>query len=74
VGGRLSSVAHKAACTENHIRVYQVAESVKFGAMVALIRRERLDHVVVLGQAHLCRILKSYADYYYSNYLRGRGD
>ena len=29
-------------------------------------RRECLDHVIVLGEAHLRRILKSYADYYNS--------
>ena len=28
------------------------------------IRRECLDHIIVLGEAHLRRILKSYADYY----------
>jgi transposase InsO family protein len=31
-----------------------------------LIRRECLDYVAVLGEAHLRRILKSYADYYNS--------
>jgi len=28
------------------------------------IRRECVDHIVVLGEAHLRRILKTYADYY----------
>jgi hypothetical protein len=28
------------------------------------IRRECLDHVVVFGEAHLCRILKAYVSYY----------
>jgi hypothetical protein len=28
------------------------------------IRRECLDHVVVLGEAHLRRILRAYANYY----------
>jgi transposase InsO family protein len=32
--------------------------------LIGSIRRECLDHVVVLGEAHLRRILKSYADYY----------
>src|ERR1700726_474303 len=32
--------------------------------LIGSIRREWLDHVVVLGEAHLRRILKSYADYY----------
>jgi transposase InsO family protein len=32
--------------------------------LIGSIRRECLDHVIVLGEAHLCRILKSYADYY----------
>src|SRR5665213_3524031 len=32
--------------------------------LIGSIRRERLDHVVVLCEAHLRRILKSYARYY----------
>src|SRR5467141_374561 len=31
--------------------------------LVGSIRRECVDHVIVLGEAHLRRILKSYADY-----------
>src|SRR5271154_2724254 len=34
--------------------------------LIGSIRRECSDHVVVLGEAHLRRILKSYADYYNS--------
>ncbi|WJR75520.1 integrase core domain-containing protein [Bradyrhizobium sp. NP1] len=32
--------------------------------LIGSIRRECLDHVIVLGEAHLRRILRSYADYY----------
>ncbi len=32
--------------------------------LIGSIRRECLDHVIVSGEAHLRRILKSYADYY----------
>jgi transposase InsO family protein len=32
--------------------------------LIGSIRRECLDHVIVLGEGHLRRILKSYADYY----------
>jgi transposase InsO family protein len=32
--------------------------------LIGSIRRECLDHIIVLGEAHLRRILKSYADYY----------
>ncbi len=32
--------------------------------LVGSIRREYLDHIIVLGEAHLRRILKFYADYY----------
>jgi transposase InsO family protein len=32
--------------------------------LIGSIRRECLDHVIVLGEAHLRRILKNYADYY----------
>ncbi|MGO4514012.1 integrase core domain-containing protein [Bradyrhizobium sp. 2TAF36] len=32
--------------------------------LIGSIRRECLDHIIVLSEAHLCRILKSYADYY----------
>ncbi len=31
--------------------------------LIGSIRRECLDHVLVLGEVHLCRILKSYAHY-----------
>ena len=32
--------------------------------LIGSIRREGLDHVIVLGEAHLHQILKSHADYY----------
>jgi transposase InsO family protein len=32
--------------------------------LIGSIRRECLDHVIVLGEAHLRRILKNYAEYY----------
>jgi transposase InsO family protein len=32
--------------------------------LIGSIRRECLDHVIVLGESHLRRILKSYALYY----------
>jgi transposase InsO family protein len=32
--------------------------------LIGSIRRECLDHIVVLGEEHLRRILKFYADYY----------
>ena len=32
--------------------------------LIGSIRRECLDHIIVLGEAHLRRILKSYADHY----------
>ena len=32
--------------------------------LIGSIRRECVDHIVVLGEAHLCRILQSYARYY----------
>jgi len=32
--------------------------------LIGSIRRECLDHVIVLGEANLRRVLKSYADYY----------
>ncbi len=32
--------------------------------LIGSIRRECLDHIIVLGEAHLRRILKSYAGYY----------
>src|ERR1700682_4478574 len=33
--------------------------------LIGSIRRECVDHMIVLGEAHLRRILKSYADYYH---------
>jgi transposase InsO family protein len=32
--------------------------------LIGSIRRECLDHIVVLGKGHLCRILQAYARYY----------
>jgi transposase InsO family protein len=32
--------------------------------LIGSIRRECLDHVVILGEAHLRRVLRAYADYY----------
>jgi transposase InsO family protein len=32
--------------------------------LIGSIRRERVDHIIVLGEMHLCRVLKSDADYY----------
>jgi transposase InsO family protein len=34
--------------------------------LIGSIRRECVDHIIVLGEAHLRRILKFYADYYSS--------
>jgi hypothetical protein len=31
--------------------------------LIGSIRREWVDHIIVLGEAHLRRILRSYADY-----------
>jgi transposase InsO family protein len=32
--------------------------------LIGSIRRECVDHIIILGEAHLRRILKSYASYY----------
>jgi transposase InsO family protein len=32
--------------------------------LIGSIRRECVDHLIVLGEAHLCRILTKYAAYY----------
>jgi hypothetical protein len=32
--------------------------------LIGSIRRESADHIIVLGEAYLRRVLKSYADYY----------
>jgi transposase InsO family protein len=32
--------------------------------LIGSIRRECLDHTIVLGEAHLRRVLKAYASYY----------
>src|SRR6266851_2222069 len=36
------------------------------GRRAKLIRRECVDHIIVLDEMHLRRVLKSYADYYNS--------
>ena len=35
--------------------------------LIGSIRRECLDHVIVLGEAHLCRILSAYIGYYHGS-------
>src|SRR5882757_6751671 len=32
--------------------------------LIGPVRRECVDHIIVLGEMHLRRVLKSYADYY----------
>jgi hypothetical protein len=32
--------------------------------LIGSIRRECVDHIIVLGEVHLRRVLQSYADYY----------
>src|SRR5246127_2497742 len=38
--------------------------------LIGSIRRECVDHIIVLGEMHLRRVLKSYADYY-ADYYNG---
>ena len=35
--------------------------------LIGSIRRECLDHVIILGERHLRRILQSYVDYYHDS-------
>jgi hypothetical protein len=35
--------------------------------IIGSIRRECLDHMIVLNERHLCRILKDYFDYYHNS-------
>ena len=37
---------------------------------IATLRRDLLDHVVVLGQQHLIRLVRSYMRYYYEDRCR----
>ena len=32
--------------------------------LIGSIRRECLDHLIIFGEAHLCRVLRAYANYY----------
>ncbi len=32
--------------------------------VIGSIRRECLDHFIILGETHLCRILREYVEYY----------
>jgi putative transposase len=34
--------------------------------VIGSIRRDALDHVIVLNERHLCRVLRSYIDYYHT--------
>jgi transposase InsO family protein len=42
-----------------------VAESLRGERLIGSIRRECLDHVLVLGESHLRRILARYFSYYH---------
>ena len=35
--------------------------------LIGSIRRERLDHMIVLGEAHLRRVLTAYLSYYHQS-------
>jgi Integrase core domain len=41
--------------------------------LIGSIRRECVDHVIVLGEPHLHRVLKSYAAYYISLFVESSG-
>jgi len=41
--------------------------------LIGSIRRECVDHIIVLGEMHLRRVLKSYAGYYNYNSVRTHG-
>ena len=34
--------------------------------LIGSIRRECLNHAIVLNERHLCRVLQSYSDYYHA--------
>jgi transposase InsO family protein len=53
MGIRDRPIAPRSPCQNGHIE-----------RLIGSIRRECLDHVVVLGEAHLRRILSAYASYY----------
>jgi hypothetical protein len=47
------------------ILAHERRRQIGFGVcLIGSIRREGLDHVVVFGEAHLCRVLKNYASCY----------
>jgi len=53
----------------DHRPAKPVAESLRFPEpraerLIGSTKRECLDHVIVLGEAHLRRVLRSYFDYY----------
>jgi len=51
-------------CTENLIRIDWLSESPERPRRVGSIRRECVDHLVVLSEAHLRRVLRAYDHYY----------
>jgi hypothetical protein len=63
----LSLVAFTINIAESSFRHTQPASPWQNGfaeRLIGSIRRECLDHIIVLGEAHLRRILKSYTRYY----------
>src|SRR6266446_1099889 len=57
--GRADLPALEPGCLALQVQVPTFAER-----LIGSIRRECVDHIVVLGEMHLRRVLKSYARYY----------
>jgi hypothetical protein len=50
--------------SKGQLQAEKIAQNGFAERLIGSIRRECLDHLVVLGEAQLRRILRSYADYY----------
>ncbi len=64
-GGRFQERARAMGITEVITAPRSPWQNAYVERVIGSIRRECLDHVLVINERHLCRVLSSYADYYH---------
>src|SRR5262249_9171272 len=60
----IASLSKELGIREHVIDKQSPWQNIYVERVIGTIRRECLDHVIILSKNHLCRILTEYADYY----------